>query len=399
MSSHRVPPPGVTSSISRGSFRDTRVANDFSPFGVDDFNSANPATKQMAPAGSPFLHGVRPGSLHTNGTPMHRRSGAPALSRRDSMDSFYAEAPMHGRARPPHPDDVFSDHGSQSEYYEQATPYGAHNRLGAGHGSQIGMSVHGATPQGQHGHLQPDDNSVRYGSLYGEPYESKRQPLHDVAHKQSFQTNGSKLSRSTKLTKKSGLSGFSLRRKPKQPAMDEESSQFNGTPYLGHGHHTASIISERGNVHQTPKPSRSPSIMSQHQEILHTGKVNRSQSLLSARPNMLKPESIQVHESPGSVHRRGSSFAHEPATRPISMRESIRSIHKAPPGTFPFERDGEDIVAQVWLPWTEKLQERPCHFHVDGMHGERYWLEVDYRWTKAINGTAKFHGEIGRAHV
>lgn len=74
------------------------------------------------------------------------------------------------------------------------------------------------------------------------------------------------------------------------------------------------------------------------------------------------------------------------------MRESIRSIPKGPPGSVPFEREGDDIVVQVWLPWTERLQEGPCHFHVDGMHGDRYWIEVDYQWTKAINGTAKFHG-------
>ncbi|EAU85466.2 hypothetical protein CC1G_06367 [Coprinopsis cinerea okayama7 len=344
-------PPPVAGSVSKGSFRDTRVADDFSPFGsVHEFNAA---TRQMAP--SPFLHGVRPGSLHTSvahATPVHRGIDQ-TLTRKNSMESFYVDPPV-GRSLP-HPDDVFSDHGDFQQGSAQ-TPHGPLqgiplNRSHGGASPSLGMTeMNHAMPL--HSRVPEDDeNSVRYGSLYGAPYQDQTpaSTTHDM-HKSSFLTTGSKLSRSSKLTKRSG---FSVRRKPPKEPSFHESSPARGTPYL-HARSQPSIISERS---------------------------SRPTSVLSA--NQLTP-----HQGTPYIHPRdrAPSFSERP-TRPTS----IRSIPKNP-GTFPFEQDGDDLVAHVWLPWIDRLNDVPCFFNVKGIHGEEYWLEVDYQLTKMIHGTVKFHG-------
>lgn len=403
----RSPPPGVAGSISRGSFRDTRVANDFSPFGsVHEFN----ALSRQTAAPSPFLSNVRPGSLHTNqGTPMHRSQGIrQALSRRDSMSSFYVDGPV-GR-RHPDPDDLFSDHGdppsrpnqppreAQEHFnYQQNTPHvGMHTNL------------HQATPRGHPRIMEDDEDSVRYGSLYGEPYgvTSKtpvpptrvQQPLH-AAPPMASSEHGSKLSRHSKFSK---MSGFSVLRKPRQPPAEPDGNHLlpaKAAPYISQ---QPSIAEES----LMPQASGAPSVPRQPNAIEHSSRPDSAYGEMSYHgtpyvpPRAYSPNRQDPPQTPYIPPARHPPPANPPIktptamARPASMMDhvSIRSVSKINRDGFPFEQEGDDLVAQVWLPWTDKLKETPCIFQVNGLEGEPYWCEVDYTWKKVIHGTVKFHG-------
>lgn len=79
-------------------------------------------------------------------------------------------------------------------------------------------------------------------------------------------------------------------------------------------------------------------------------------------------------------------------TRPASTRgrESIYSIPKTT--GFPFETEGDDLIARVWLPWRDDLYDHPCKFWVRGINGEDWDLDVDYAYSKMINGIVKIRG-------
>lgn len=117
-----------------------------------------------------------------------------------------------------------------------------------------------------------------------------------------------------------------------------------------------------------------------------------------ARTPSFHPPS-RTKSSRASIHRAQSIV-------PKGSRATVRSF--ARPGALPahFETEGDNVILQVWLPWTERLNERPCRFHITGVDGKEYSLEIDYRWMKAINGTAKFRGAgmprergLGRGHL
>lgn len=85
-----------------------------------------------------------------------------------------------------------------------------------------------------------------------------------------------------------------------------------------------------------------------------------------------------------------------------TMRSFVR------PGALPahFILEGDNVTLQVVLPWTERLKERPCRFHITGVDGKAYSLEIDYQWTKMVQGSAKFRGAglprergLGRGHL
>ncbi|KAF5341630.1 hypothetical protein D9611_001466 [Ephemerocybe angulata] len=58
-----------------------------------------------------------------------------------------------------------------------------------------------------------------------------------------------------------------------------------------------------------------------------------------------------------------------------------------------FYRDGDDLHAHVCLPWTSRLERKACKFHIKGLDGARYEVEVDYRRTRMVNGVVEYRGK------
>ncbi|KAF6759930.1 hypothetical protein DFP72DRAFT_120633 [Ephemerocybe angulata] len=58
-----------------------------------------------------------------------------------------------------------------------------------------------------------------------------------------------------------------------------------------------------------------------------------------------------------------------------------------------FYRDGDDLHAHVCLPWTSRLERKDCKFHIKGLDGARYEVEVDYRRTGMVNGVVEYRGK------
>lgn len=78
-----------------------------------------------------------------------------------------------------------------------------------------------------------------------------------------------------------------------------------------------------------------------------------------------------------------------PPSRHGSAKGSRTTMYSIPAH---FETDGDNVTLYVWLPWTELLNEQPCRFHITGVDGKSYSLEVDYRFTGMVHGSAKFRG-------
>lgn len=93
--------------------------------------------------------------------------------------------------------------------------------------------------------------------------------------------------------------------------------------------------------------------------------------------------------------KSGKSSVRQSIPRHLSAkpsRSSIASVVQS--GHLPAwcEREDDNVIVQVWLPWTDRLKEIPCRFHVEGYDHKTYSLEVDYQWNKMIHGSAKFRG-------
>lgn len=84
-----------------------------------------------------------------------------------------------------------------------------------------------------------------------------------------------------------------------------------------------------------------------------------------------------------------STAKQRPVSRHVSAKTSRTTMYSLPAH---FETDGDDVTLYVLLPWMELLNERPCRFHITGVDGKSYSLEVDYRFTGMVHGSAKFRG-------
>ena len=95
-----------------------------------------------------------------------------------------------------------------------------------------------------------------------------------------------------------------------------------------------------------------------------------------------EPMLARKKSSRGTVKQRAPS-------RHASALRSRSTVYSIAPH---FDVDGDDVTMYVYLQWMDMLNERPCRFHITGVDGKNYSLEVDYRLTGMTHGSAKFRG-------
>jgi DnaJ-class molecular chaperone len=56
-----------------------------------------------------------------------------------------------------------------------------------------------------------------------------------------------------------------------------------------------------------------------------------------------------------------------------------------------FKHIGPDISALLCLSWTQSLEEGPHQFSVTRIDGKKYTVEIDYRFSKMVDGSVTFY--------
>ncbi|TFK23610.1 hypothetical protein FA15DRAFT_656565 [Coprinopsis marcescibilis] len=361
-------PPPIAGSISRGSFRDTRVADNFSPFSsVMEYNAMS---RQMAAPGAPFLHGVRPGSLYTNATPAAKPRKIENLSRRDSMESFYVEQTHVGRA---HPVCSVQDHLGIADWLFFSTQMKCSQTMAATCKRQapdtpmlplIILLVHHPTfrltylrahhlmyPHTFH-HLVLRQICLLIFPLMFFP--NFPMPPH---------TQGPSLLRHP------ANSRF-LCNLPRTPLLNFDKCQV---PVVGQCRWWVALSDKMNIHHATPPRSRAGSDPDSPRRTSFYGS-----------PNDLPPR---------TPSKDGHHDRHRPseASKGRSVKRSGTIRRKPPPDSFGPSSIGTPYMPHIFLLLSVAFEESFSK-RTAGPGNQLYTLEVDYQWAKMVHGTAKFHG-------
>lgn len=285
--------------------------------------------------------------LHPNGTPFQHAGSArsyqpsPLGSRLPSINPAASPPPSHfvpGSKLPSH-------HPSQAMSHQR---------------SRTSSPERGWGPDPNAGHGPPSHNYEEYGVHHAFDYEEEFLPPMppQVLGSRAGTAHGGNSERNYVPT---------IQVEGPYPDHGSPHSSRSASPQAPF-HPPARTRSSRASIHNSPYVGHSL----QDDQFLHSQPI-RTKSTRSSRRSTVPQSTPQV------ISRKGS-------------RTTIRSF--ARPGAIPapFETDGDDVILQVWLPWTERLNEMPCRFHITGVDGKHYSLEIDYQWTKMVHGTAKFRG-------
>ncbi|KAF6754411.1 hypothetical protein DFP72DRAFT_898985 [Ephemerocybe angulata] len=356
--------PARTPSRTSHAFRSPR--NDFSPFGsITELNAA--ITQMHSPRGDMYSdRGRTPvGRAPSHNLPPHDE---------DEMGSFYGEEVDYGKVQSQlHPNGTPFQHAGSARSYQPsplgsrlpsinpaASPPPSHfvpgSKLPSHHPSQAmshqrsrtSSPERGWVPDPNAGHGPPSHNYGEYGVHHAFDYEEEFLP----------------------------------------PMPPQVLGSRAGTAHGGN--------SERNYVPTIQVPKRSPP----RPRFIHPRERGAREPASTTHHTLATPSrTINSSTRSPSVPRAPEA----PAAAPYHSRRRRLSQGRAHArryalslglGRFqlPFETDGDDVILQVWLPWTERLNEMPCRFHITGVDGKHYSLEIDYQWTKMVHGTAKFRG-------